>query len=315
MKKTLSILLAVLLAFSIMSITASAAGSYSITLPTVAGKTRAVADINTNAVIEGDPATADFVIKYDSAVFTDISAIPAQTTFSFTVTLHEKYSPTRIFIFGNGNLLSLDPNGMFSVYMDRDIVITIPNTETYKNFSLKGFTIVRYKSSATPSNSPFSSTKGFKLYTYHLDNPSNAQTLQGLWGQDYYVKIICDKGYRACLKGIETAAEGDSVDIASLPIGLNISMDVEGEIIAVADLYQNPTTKAFYPDFYDNTYDDVVEGADYELVGRVYKIPGEYVKSDIKLNVQGVMTDTLVKVLTWLYRIIRVIANIIGHNV
>ena len=323
MKKTLSVLLATILLLSCVMCVASADSStFSVTLPTFAGRTRAIKDINTGKVLEGNATTADFTILYDSALFPDLTAINAGETFYFDVTLAEKYEPSAFTMKANDQVITRkDLTGLYAIYVDKNIVITIPKDDANENFALKRFTIVYKKSSLGISQSSglaslFESTEGFSVYTYHLGDPQNAQTQNAVWGQDYYFKVILDDGYRQCITGMDVAdADEDKEEIISINnlIGLNVSTTV-CDTECMGKLYRDKNNK-LVADMYDTDTDDIDdEDTNYTLVGKVYKIEGKYITQDMDISVSGVYADSSYKVLSILYRIVRLIMNILNHN-
>jgi|LSQX01.2.fsa_nt_gb hypothetical protein len=313
MKKFLAIFLSVIMLLSSFALMASAASTYSVTLPDVEGRVLATADINTDNPITGDPATADYVIYYDSTVYTDLSAIEANTTFEFAISLAEKYDPETFVLFANNQPVDVNElSGNYAIFMDKNIVLTVPNVDIDQNFRLKRFTIVYKKNSFQQGGNPlseiFQSKEGVKVFTYHLGDPQNAQTLQGVWGEDYYFKVILDEGYRDSLFGVETPPE----DTLKIPMGLKAQTSV-CECEEVGILYMGER-KTLYADMHDSTLDDIEEDSGLIPVGLIFKIDGENVKQNMDIIVSGVYSDTIFKIVSILYRLLRLILSIINNN-
>lgn len=342
MKKTLSVLLAVMMLVSCCSVIAFAAGrTYSVTLPTFEGRTRAIKDLKTGSTVSGNSKTADFVISYDTAKYPNLSAIAENDTFYFGIELAEKYEPTSFTICANGTpITTKDLTGLYAVYVDKNISITIPKDAANENFALKRFTIVYKKSSVgidRNKNSAlgelFESTEGFKVYTYHPGDPQNAQTQNAVWGQDYYFKIILDEGYRKCLEQFRekvkkelAAKENPTEPVADEEETIGKTMDAKfGDLVVlsvsttkckcenIGFLYRDQNKKLI-ADLNNTKLDDVAEDSPLTLVGAIFVIDGNNVKSDMDISVKGVFTDSSYKIVSTLYRILRLILGIFEHN-
>ena len=330
MKKTLAVLLSVICILSVCVPAVSAAATYSITFPTGiyldVNRTKelvyALTDINTGATISGDPTTADYIISYNSETFPDLTSVESGLTFAFDIELAEQYEQVDNFVIkANDQIITRkDLTGLYTILVDRDIELTIPETETLKNFNLKTFTITHTKRTAGIDKSAnsgissfFASTEGFTVTSFNPLDPKSTDNIKGTYGQDYYFKVVLQNGYRNCIDGLDVPEEDKAAAIINTMIGLNAQVS-GAEVERVGKLYINTTTKQYVADMTDDPYDDVDEENGYERIGSIYKIVGEYVKSDMDVVVSGVYTDSKYKTLTTIYRIIRLILNIVKHN-
>lgn len=164
MKKTLSVLLALVVVFALpLSLSASASDTYAFTLTLPEGRTQ-----------------DDLWLIYDEEAFPDLSAIPAGQMFVFELGLHEKYDPYFTTLFANGVVLSTMPDGKYAVLMDRDIEITCPLSGG-QNFRLKTFSV------SNPSGDG---------YRVRPEASLGLQNYRVEWGGDYIFRVILLDGYK-----------------------------------------------------------------------------------------------------------------------
>lgn len=273
----------------------------------------------------------DYTISYDMEKYGapdetgEITGI-TEGFFEFTVTMAEKYVQ-QVTITANGGVIT--PNsvtGRYVLPMTYSYLLEIPTPDEeagYYNFALR----------VTRVNFPATNTKeGYNLYTYNFGTTDDSdrgnlyERQNGRYGQDYYVKLLVQDGYRNCLKTLDTDVPDFSDDDYVLPVKLYASqvpnsplppLDSADQVHHVANIYvkrlNGLTTYAY--DFFDDPTDDVAEAeGSYTLCGRVYKIDGEVMKAEsVDLVVQGVVADQVNSVFSWFFRIIRMIVNLLKN--
>lgn len=288
----------------------------------------------------------DYVISYDMSKFAapneagEIQNID-ENFFEFSVKMDSKYVE-KVTITANG--APITPNqvtGRYVLPMTYSYYLEIPTPDDdalYDNFTLR------------PTRVTFPGTgkkEGYNLYTFNFgkskdqDKPdSNRPDLyerqNGRWGEDYYVKLLVQEGYRECLKGLNTNVpdydESESIlgiklyasPVPNSPLPPLDSAD-PGKVDYVADIYiKRENDFTFYKyDFFneedkaklDDSKEYDAEGdTGYVLCGRVYKIDGEVMKAEsIDLTVQGVTADQVNNVFSWFFRIVRMIINLLKN--
>ena len=373
MKKVLSVLLALAMLTGIVSITASAAGGKSITLPFVYMKdelgndtlkyTAAVKCNGDHLPMPEDPdpydgippvkpectehptvifckhgdnqadPDIDYTISYDMSKYGipdengEITGID-ENFFEFTVTMDEKFIQ-QVTITANGAVI--EPNETTNRYvlsMDYSYLLEIPTPDAgYPNFDLR-----RIKVTFPATNTE----EGYNLYSFtnnqifnrygELVDPDPATIYErqnGVYGQDFYVKLLVQDGYRECLSAIETNVGDFNQDEYPLQVKVFAStvpnsplppLDSDQQVYHEANIYQHRANNEVYYvyDFFDRDDDNVPQDDDsYILCGRVYRVDGEVMTANsVEMMVQGITSDQSNTIFNWLFRIIRMILNL-----
>lgn len=275
----------------------------------------------------GDKSTdpdIDYTVSYDMSKFGapdrngEITAV-TDNYFDFDVTMDEKFIQ-QVTITANGKVITKNEvTGRYVLPMNYSYLLLIPEPdEGYPNFDLR-----RTKVTFPSTNE----MEGYNLYTFNMgdegsDRPNLYERQNGVYGQDYYVKLLVKDGYRECLQGIKTSV--DEFDQNEYPIKVKLSasevpnsplppLDAADKVYHVANIYigkVNGNTVYRY-DFFDRDDDDIAEDSAFTLCGRVYKIDGEVMKSEtVEFMVSGIVEDTKNNIFNWFFRIIRMIMNL-----
>lgn len=275
----------------------------------------------------GDP-DIDYTISYDMSKYGapdengQITGID-ESFFDFTVTMDEKYVQ-QVTVTANGK--AIEPNattGRYVLPMTYSYLLEIPEPDAgYPNFTLR----------VTKVTFPATNTQeGYNLYTYTpgedgSDRGDLYERQNGRYGQDYYVKLLVKDGYRECLTNVETDAPDFDQGEYPLQVKLYASevpnsplppLDAADKVYHVANIYRykaNGNTVYKY-DFFDVDTDDVDAGdSAYTLCGRIYKIDGEVMKAEsVELTVSGVVADQQNTIFNWLFRIFRMLINLLKN--
>lgn len=274
----------------------------------------------------------DYAIYYDMSKFgvpnysgelRDIEA----NFFDFYFVIAEKYEQQmHITVTANGEVITpKQVSGRYVLPMDHSYLIEIPEGVTpegenvYPNFTLRRV-YMHFPATATK--------EGYNLYGVNaMDGKKPAEDnlferQNGVYGEDYYVVLIVQKGYRECLAGIPTEAQ--DFDQAKYVLGVKLfanpvvgsplpKLGSDEAVSYAADIYENRTNGnlVYAFDYLDDDTDDIDRSNEnYTLVGRIFKVDGgAMTTTDIEPVVSGVHEDSKNGIFQWLFRILRLILN------
>ncbi|MBQ6018833.1 MAG: hypothetical protein IJL26_01515 [Clostridia bacterium] len=353
MKKALSVFLALTLIVCsfVFAVSASAAGN-SITLPiiynedgslkyTVAFKcngdhVKSPDDVCDHEPVvfpkEGDDESSepDYTIFYDMSKFGapnytgELRGID-ENFFEFTIEIAQKYEQ-HITVTSNGKVIT--PNevtGRYVLPMGYSYRVAIPEGKTpegenvYPNFTLRRV-YMHFPATATKEGYNLYGVNGYNGKMPATDNIFERQN--GIYGEDYYVVLLVQKGYRECLKGVPTEAQ--DFDQAEYILGVRLfanpvvgsplpKLNSDEAVTYAADIYENRTAGnlVYAFDYLDDDTDNIDSSDEnYTLVGRIFKVDGAAMTTtDIEPVVSGVTEDSKNNIFQWLFRILRLILN------
>lgn len=208
MKKTISILLSLLLVMSLpfsLPLGANAAG-YKLTLKLDAGK------------------QDDLWLVYDTIKYPDLNNLPAGTIFEFKVALHNKYDPNHTSIYANNQKQIPTADGLYGVLMDQDIEITCPSNGG-QNFILKTFIFDTVQARGD----------GYIVYPEISIN----ERIAPAWGESVIFRVILKDGYGESYNLSDPAKSRLLVKIYNMETGGTIDLDNVANVTKV-------TTKTVY---------------------------------------------------------------------
>ncbi len=281
MKKTISILLALLMVISLpisMSLSASAAGTFSLELQLPAGKT-----------------SDDLWLIYDEEAYPDLSAIAANTVFKFTVGLHDKYNPAHTQIYANDVIQTPTSDGLYGILMDQNIIITLPSNGG-QNFLLKTYRFDMLEA------------RGEGFVTRPRDSWN--EIIAPYWGETVQFKIELKEGFRGSF-------DYDNPEKSKLLVKL-IDAATREETTLIMKTQANggnivepiKTAKEYIKD------GPLVEsdGRRYKLVATELVFESTPIYGNTRVLVAGVLSDSAANTLNWFVRIIRLLVNLFTGN-
>ncbi|MDR1628802.1 MAG: hypothetical protein LBS36_01095 [Oscillospiraceae bacterium] len=254
MKKTVSVLLALVVLFALpFSLSASASETFALTLTLPEGRT-----------------AEDLWLIYDEEAFPDLSAIPVGQVFVFELGLHEKYDPYFTTLFANGVVLTPQPDGKYTILMDRNIEITCPLSGGL-NFRLKTFAV------SNPSGDGYrvrpEAALGFQNYRVE-------------WGGDYVFRVILLDDYKGAY------VDGD-YENSRISVSVYYYVTVNGEQEEVEILAGEEGLEFLGTD------------TDGSPLFRVSNI-----KNDMYVRVGMMMSDSMTNIIKWMKDILRLLMNL-----
>lgn len=327
MKKTLSALLAVVMAFSVFAVMASAAGTNGVTFA-VGGNLNdsykasleskgitvdvAYYDTAAEAYLSGDDTYA-VTVRYDASRYPDLSAITTDLVFEFDLAFHTAIDGSMVYItYDEGeHKLVKSASGVYAIPVDADYAFEVDNA-TIKTFAITNANHPIGTTDDGETTSLFASKEGFEIYTYHAGDVNNLNNSKAYWGDDYWFSVIVNKGYRRCLEEKDRSTSDSLADSLADAMTMKVYTD-EGWII-------NNDRDARYPIYYsgstgmlysagDETHDVSDMPADAVVCGYRYRIPGSYVKNDIAILVNNCITDSRYYIFNILFKILNIFAS------
>lgn len=331
MKKTLSVILAVIMAFSLFTVMASAAGTNAVAFniggdlndsfkASIEEKGIAVDvayyDTASSAYVSGDDTYA-VTVRYDATRFPDLSAITAGLTFEFDLGFHSAIDGSMVYItYDEGeHELERAASGLYAIAIDADYAFEIDNA-TVKAFAITNanYPIGTIDGQDTPAL--FASKEGFEIYSYHDGDVNDLSNKKAYWGDDYWFSVVVKKGYRNCLEEKDRTTSDSLADSLAEAMTMKVYTD-EGWIInndkdARYPIYYSGSTGCLYSTGDD--YCDVEDmPADAVICGYRYRIPGNYVKNDIAILVNNCIPDSKYYLLNILFKILNILAAAINR--
>lgn len=279
---------------------------------------------------DGEGSDPDYAICYDMSKFGtpnytgELRGIDTNF-FEFTIWIAPKYEQN-ITVTSNGKVIT--PNqvtGRYVLPMGYSYRIAIPEGRTpdgqsvYPNFTLRRV-YMHFPATATK--------EGYNLYGVNAMNGKMPATdniferQNGVYGEDYYVVLLVQRGYRECLKGIPTEAQ--DFDQGEYLMGIKLfanpvigsplpQLGSDEQVAYAADIYENRTAGnlVYTFDYLDDDTDNVDRNDEnYTLVGRIFKIDGQAMTyTDIEPVVTGITEDSKSGIFQWLFRILRLILD------
>ncbi len=275
----------------------------------------------------------DYTISYDMSKYGapdengEITGID-EAFFEFTVEMDDKFIQ-KVTVTANGAVITANEStGRYVLPMDYSYLLEIPTPDAgYPNFDLRRIKVTF----------PATNTKeGYNLYSFTRNQIVNVdgdyvdpdpaaiyERHNGVYGQDFYVKLLVQDGYRECLTTVDTSVDDFNQEEYPLLVKVFAStvpnsplppLDAADQVYHEANIYQHRARNEVYYvyDFFDNEEDNVPENDDsYILCGRVYRVDGEVMTANsVEMMVQGITADQTNTIFTWLFRIFRMIINL-----